>query len=111
MNYPIYDKNDLLMVPKVGTYEFSDFHDLLSNLLEMDLLEHQAEISIAKYVLSNGTKNLSQKQSAVMQKVTKRYCEIDCSRCGLEIPLSEVIFSLDNSGFCDYCNHQIQKDD
>ena len=54
MNYPIYDKNDLHMVPKDGTYEYSDFHDLISDLLERELLEHEAEIGIAKYVLNNG---------------------------------------------------------
>lgn len=110
MNYPLYDKNDLHMVPKDGTYEYSDFHDLISDLLERELLEHEAEIGIAKYILNNGTKNLSDKQSAVMQKVTERYCNIDCERCGLEIPRSEIILSMDNGGLCDYCNHQVQKD-
>lgn len=110
MNYPIYDIHDLYMVPKEGTYEYSDFHDLISDLLKKDLLESSTEIGIAKYILANGTKSLSGKQSYIIQKVTNRYNSLTCNRCALAIPFSEVIFSMDNGGLCDYCNHQVQKE-
>lgn len=98
------------MVPKEGTYEYLDFHDLISDLLKRDLLESSTEIGIAKYILANGTKNLSGKQSFITQKVTNRYNNVSCNRCSLTIPLSEILFSMDNGGLCDYCSHQVQKD-
>lgn len=109
MNYPIYNKTDLKMAPKDGAYEYIEFHDFISDLVNMELLEHSAEIGIAKYILDNGTKNLSDKQSVILQKILKRYTDLDCSRCGLKIPLSEVISSLDNGDLCGYCYHQLQK--
>ena len=112
MEYPKYTMGDLRMVPKDGTFEIEEFHNLIADLLDHDMLENDVEIGIAKYIMDNGTEKLSPKQGYVVNSVLERYCDRSCERCGLTIPLSEVIASeLVTGGLCDYCEHMTSKED
>lgn len=110
MKYPLYKSEDLKWVEKDGNHEISDFAGFISDLIARELLNHEAEIGVAKFVESNGTLGLSEKQSNVLEIIVDKYADEQCNRCGLKIPISEVIESLENGGYCDYCAHQISKD-
>jgi len=110
MKYPLYTNEDLKWVERDGTYELSDFAGFISELVQQELLNHEAEIGVAKFVESNGTQDLSEKQAKVLEIIVDKYADEKCKRCGLKISISEVIESMDNGGFCDYCAQQMSRD-
>lgn len=33
----------------------------------------------------------------------------ECQRCACDIPWSEMLEALDNGGYCNYCQHMMEK--
>jgi hypothetical protein len=74
-------------------------------------LEGAAE-GITKKVIAEGDEALSEKQRYVFQtQVLNEYVTDECSRCGSNIPWSEMHAAYDNGGMCNWCEHMSSKDD
>jgi hypothetical protein len=85
-------------------------HEVLECLIESDLLEGAA-LGIAKQVLSKGRESLSEKQEYVFQRfVADKYFKLECSRCHIPMPTSEVLIALmEDDGLCGWCRHMREK--
>jgi len=82
----------------------------LQELLDLGLLE-KAAAGITKKVIAEGDDSLSEKQlyafnTHVVDKFAKK-----CSRCGINIPWSEMSAAYDNSGKCSWCWNLTEKND
>jgi hypothetical protein len=56
--------------------------------------------------------SLSEKQKYVFKiHVMDEYVTSECSRCGSDIPWSEMYTAHDNGGMCSWCWHMTNKDD
>ncbi len=44
-------------------------------------------------------------------QVTDEYVTPECTRCGSNIPWSEMYAAHDNGGMCSWCEHMLNKDD
>ena len=75
---------------KNGNFEISDFAGFISDLLQRELLVHDAEIGVAKFVEQNGTQDLSEKQSKVLDIIFDKYATEQCARCGLSIGSNRI---------------------
>lgn len=111
MNYPKYDNNELHSAMQNGSFEISEFSNFIDELLENGYIEHPAEIGVAKFISSNGTKLLTSKQKQVLELILSRHSQTECNRCGSIIELSELINSYTNKGYCGYCQYQLEKND
>ena len=86
------------------------YADFLQSLIDDSYLEGAAE-GITKQVITKGEESLSDKQKYVFDKeVLGKYVK-ECTRCGINIPWSEMSAALENGGFCNYCEHMMSKDD
>lgn len=89
--------------------EDDGFTDFLKELIGSERLEGAAA-GIAKRALDKGTDLLSPKQRFVFERdVIREYSKEGCSRCGSNIPWSEMFASLDNDGLCSHCWHSFEK--
>jgi hypothetical protein len=67
---------------------------------------------IRKQVIDRGEESLTEKQRHVFKKeVLDIYTQTECSRCGCDIPWSEMYDAATEHGMCGYCWHMVQKDD
>lgn len=87
-----------------------DFKEYVEDLIESDRIEGK-EAGIAKLAIDQGYNSLSDKQRFVFDKTIKENSVELCERCGAPIPWSEMIEALDNGGYCNYCQHMMEKDD
>lgn len=110
MQYPIYEIADLEFADRDGDGETSGFAQFINDLLANNILEHEAEIGVAKYVDVNGTKELSDKQRSVLEIIVNKFGGLDCNRCQAKIDWLELAEAHQNGGFCSYCAYQIEKD-
>jgi hypothetical protein len=85
-----------------------EFKGFIQELVENWYLEGK-EAGIAKLMLDKGYEALSDKQKFVLNKAIKENYIKECSRCGSNIPLSEMLDALDNGGLCNYCQHLKEK--
>jgi pimeloyl-CoA synthetase len=77
------------------------YSDFLSEIV--DLLDEPAK-GITLLVIDKGEVALSEKQRQVFQKfVIQEYVTEECSRCGGNIPWSEMFDAHDNDGLCSWC--------
>ncbi len=91
--------------------EDDGFNDFLQQIIDMDHLEGAA-LGITKLVIEKGEDALSEKQKYVFQKqVLDEFTTSGCSRCGSDIPWSEMYDAATEHGMCNYCWHMTQKDD
>ena len=59
--------------------------------------------------LDKGYDNLSDKQKYVFNKMIRNNSVEECQRCACDIPWSEMLEALDNGGYCNYCQHMMEK--
>ena len=111
MNYPIYEIKDLEWAEKDGAYDILEFSSFIHELINNEILEHSAEIGVANYIDKNGTNLLSDPQIKVLKIILNKYANENCNRCGTNIPLSEIIESLDNGGYCNSCAYNMSKEE
>lgn len=87
------------------------FNDFLQQIIDMEHLEGAA-LGITKLVIEKGEDALSDKQKYVFKKqVLDEFTTSECSRCGGDIPWSEMYDAATEHGMCNYCWHMTQKDD
>ncbi len=90
-------------------YKEEDFKGFVLDLINTNRIESK-EAGIAKLMLDKGYDKLSDKQKYVFDKMINNYTIAECKRCGSDIPLCEMLDALDNGGYCNYCQHMMEKD-
>jgi len=87
-----------------------DFKVFVRDLIDSGRLEEK-ELGIAKRMLDKGYDTLSDKQRYVFDKIIEDNIVEKCQRCGLDIPFNEMFEALENGGYCNYCQHMMEKID
>lgn len=87
-----------------------DFEGFVQDLIGSDRL-NEKEAGIAKRMLDKGYDTLSDKQKFVFDKAIENNTVDECQRCGEDIPWCEMLEALDNGGYCNYCQHMMEKID
>jgi hypothetical protein len=98
---------------KQAMLEDDGFCGFLQEVLDGEGLD-DAAAGITKKVIADGgsIESLSEKQKYVFKThVMGEYVTTDCSRCGSNIPWSEMYAAHDNGGMCGWCQHMTEKDD
>ena len=91
--------------------EDAEFAEFLRLLISMKHLDGAVE-GITKLVINKGLGALTDKQRYVFDRdVADPYITEECSRCGSNIPWSEMYEAHDNGGLCGWCDHMLSKDD
>ena len=85
-----------------------DFEGSLEDLIKSGRLDDK-EAGIAKRMLDKGYDNLSDKQKYVFNKMIRNNSVEERQRCACDIPWSEMLEALDNGGYCNYCQHMMEK--
>lgn len=85
-----------------------DFEGFVKDLIKSGRLEDK-EAGIAKRMLDKGYESLSEKQKYVFDKMIENNSVDECKRCACDIPWSEMLEALDNGGYCNYCQHMMEK--
>ena len=91
-------------------YNEDDFKGFVQQLIDYGRLEDK-EAGIAKRMLDKGYDTLSDKQKFVFDKTIEKNTIKNCNRCGCNIPWSEMYEALGNGGYCNYCQHLMEKMD
>lgn len=91
-------------------YEEEEFKGFLEQLISSNRIEGM-EAGITKFVIDNGYETLSVKQKYVFDRMLDNNSIKECKRCGCTIPWCEMLEALDNGGYCNYCQHMMEKDD
>ncbi|KIA90926.1 hypothetical protein OC25_23795 [Pedobacter kyungheensis] len=88
-----------------------DFKEYLQQLVNLNALDDPA-LGISKFVLANDYDSLSKNQKFVFDKAIMEgtYYVDQCSRCGNDIPWSEMLFAEDNGNQCSWCSQVGRKD-
>lgn len=88
----------------------NEYNEFLQTLIDSEHLDGPAS-GIAKKVIAEGSESLSAKQKFVLKKEVDEYISDDCSRCGADIPWSEMYEAYHNGGMCSWCDHMESKSD
>ena len=91
-------------------YNEEDFEGFVQQLIDYGRIEGK-EAGIAKLMLDKGYDALSQKQRYVFDKMIDNNTVKECKRCVCDIPWCEMLEALDNGGYCNYCQHMMEKID
>lgn len=94
---------------KENYYE-EDFKGFVEQLISSGRIEGM-EAGIAKYMIDHDYDALSVKQKHVFDRMIDENSIKECKRCGCDIPWCEMLEALDNGGYCNYCQHMMEKDD
>ena len=92
----------------ISRYNEEDFEGFVSDLINSGRL-NDTQSGIAKRMLDKGYESLSDKQKYVFDQAIKENYVDECQRCAIEIPWCEMMESLDNGGYCNYCQHMMEK--
>lgn len=90
------------------SYQEDDFNGFLQDLINSNRLDSKEE-GISKLVLDKGYESLSEKQKYVFDKMIDTNTISECKRCACDIPWCEMLEALDNGGYCNYCQHMMEK--
>lgn len=93
---------------KTERFAEEDFEGFVEDLIKSGRLEEKEE-GIAKRMLDRGYDSLSDKQKYVFDKAIEENYVEECKRCACDIPWSEMLEALDNGGYCNYCQHMMEK--
>ena len=91
-------------------YNEPDFPDFLRDLIVSERLEEK-EIGIIKYYFDHGYEALSENQKYVFNHTIEENTVEECTRCAIDIPWCEMLEALDNGGYCNYCQHMMEKEE
>ena len=59
--------------------------------------------------MDKGCNALSEKQKFVFDKMVQQNSKTECEKCTTPIPWCEMLELLDNGGYCNYCQHMMEK--
>lgn len=93
---------------KTERYLEEDFEGFVEDLIKLGRLEDK-EFGISKRMLDKGYGSLSDKQKYVFDKMIDSNSVEECKRCACDIPWCEMLEALDNGGYCNYCQHMMEK--
>lgn len=93
---------------KKDRYNEEDFNSFIEQLIESGRIEGM-EAGIAKYMIDHGYEALSTKQKHVFDHMIANNTVDECKRCAIDIPWCEMLEALDNGGYCNYCQHMMEK--
>lgn len=93
---------------KVIRYNEDDFEGFVQDLINTGRIEEK-EAGIAKLMLDKGYDKLSDKQKYVFDKMINENTVEECKRCATDIPWCEMLEALENGGYCNYCQHMMEK--
>ncbi|WP_193065179.1 hypothetical protein [Oceanobacillus oncorhynchi] len=81
-----------------------EFEDYVEQLITLRKLEHPASLGIAKQLVSEGARSLTDKQIEVFvnKGLDSDFYAEEC-RGGHDIPWSEMLDAADNGGWCGRC--------
>ena len=85
-----------------------DFNGYLEQLIESGRLDLM-QSGITKLVIDRGYDALSPKQRKVFDYMIDTNTVESCERCACDIPWCEMLEALDNGGYCNYCQHMMEK--
>lgn len=91
-------------------YHEEDFGGFIQELLDGKRFNDSKEEGIAKLVIDKGYDALTDKQKFVFEKAISHYEYDECSRCGNDIPWTEMSAAEDNGGMCSWCQ-QLSRND
>lgn len=91
-------------------YHEEDFPSFVEQLIETCRVEGK-QAGIAKLFLDKGYEALSFRQKYVFDKAISQNTIDSCERCGISIPWCEMLEALDNGGYCNYCQHMMEKEE
>ena len=89
-------------------YNEPDFKYFLEQLLASGRIEGK-EAGITKFVIDNDYDSLFDKQKYVFDSMIERNTVKECKGDGIDIPWCEMLEALDNGGYCNYCQHMMEK--
>jgi hypothetical protein len=94
-------------------HQDEEFESYVKELLDNDKLDGDVVIGIAKQIVSKGAPSISDYQldTFINHGIWEHLYEAECRRCGEDIPWSEMLNAVEESGNCSYCQHMIDKDD
>ncbi|OIB05000.1 hypothetical protein AK95_14430 [Paenibacillus sp. LC231] len=91
------------------------FEGYVKELLEFKRLDDSNDmvIGIAKLIATKGIEALTEPQLFAFTKhgILPHLYLGECGRCAHDIPWSEMLVAVEESGNCAYCQHLIDKDD
>ena len=85
-----------------------DFNGYLYQLIESGKLDSM-QLGIAKLVIDKGYEILSPKQRKVFDHMIDTNAIGCCRRGACDIPWCEMFEALYNGGYCNYCQHMMEK--
>lgn len=87
--------------------------EVLKHLTEFGYLEGTPAHGIALQVIKQGRESLRGDQTRVFEHyIVERFLNVECSRCGEPLPMSEIAFALEEGdGFCTWCRKMSENDD
>ena len=89
-------------------YNEEDFEGFLNDLINSGRVDSM-QAGIAKYMMDHGYDSLSEKQKYVFDRMIAENSVDECKRCAIDIPWCEMMEALDNGGYCNYCQHMMEK--
>lgn len=95
---------------KKSRYNEEDFDGFVEQLIGSGRIDDK-QSGIAKLYLDKGYDILSEKQKYVFDKSIEDNSIDSCERCGIDIPWCEMLDALDNGGYCNYCQHMMEKEE
>lgn len=93
-----------------NTEDINELNGFVQDLIMLGRIEGK-EAGIAQRMVDKGYDSLSEKQKYVFDKMIKENSVSECQRCASDIPWCEMLEALDNGGYCNYCQHMMEKDD
>lgn len=95
----------------MSIYDEPDYYsEFLQELIDMGHIDGAA-LGITKLVINKGEESLSEKQRYVFQNYVIDEFTVRCSRCGDEIPWSEMYIALTDHGMCGWCSSVSERKD
>jgi len=91
-------------------YSGDQFNEFINELISQNRFNDNKEIGIAKLVIDKGYEALTEKQKFVFENSLSHYVYEECTRCGLEIPWSEMSATEHNGGMCSWCEQMSRND-
>lgn len=97
-----------MIIMKKERYNEEDFEGFVQDLIQSGRIEGK-EAGIAKQMIDKGYGSLTEKQRYVFDKMIENNSVDECKRCACDIPWCEMLEALDNGGYCNYCQHMMEK--